>query len=82
MTYIATTEAERHFPELLSRVAKGEHIVLTTGGTPVALLVPPEDEHMTSDTGRIGREMLAYRDEVRRTLDGSFRDMAHDGHRF
>jgi hypothetical protein len=29
-----------------------------------------------------GREMLAYRDRVKRTLGGSFRELAHAGHRY
>jgi hypothetical protein len=34
------------------------------------------------DPARVGREMLEYRDQVKRTLGGSFRELAHDGHRY
>ena len=34
------------------------------------------------DPARVGREMLEYRDRVQRTLGGSFRELAHDGHRY
>lgn len=81
MTTISTTDAQRRLPELLVRVANGERIVLTTGGTPVAMLVPPEISQTDTDAARVGREMLAYRDTVKRNLDGSFRDLAHEGHR-
>jgi hypothetical protein len=35
-----------------------------------------------SDPARVGREMLEYRDRVKRTLGGSFRELAHDSHRY
>ncbi len=34
------------------------------------------------DPARVGREMLAYRNRVKRTLGASFRELAHDGHRY
>jgi hypothetical protein len=34
------------------------------------------------DPARVGREMLEYRDRVKRALGGSFRELAHDSHRY
>ena len=82
MTTVGTFEAKTHLTRLLERVAKGERIVITNRGKPVAMLVPTEanDER---NTAQIGREMLEYRDRVKRTLDGTpFRDIAHEGHRY
>ena len=45
------------------------------------MLVPPE-EGVRPDTAEVGQAMLAYRDKVKRRLGGSFRDMAHEGHRY
>lgn len=80
MTSVGTFEAKTHLTRLLERVARGERILITNRGRPVAMLVPPEIV-AEADTARIGREMLAYRDRVKRTLGGSFRDLAHEGHR-
>jgi prevent-host-death family protein len=82
MTTIGTFEAKTHLTRLLDRVAKGERILITNRGRPVAMLVPPEAP-AERDSARIGREMLAYRDRVKRSLGGSsFRELAHEGHRF
>jgi prevent-host-death family protein len=82
MTKVGTFEAKTHLTQLLERVAKGERIVITTRGKPVAMLVPTEADS-ERDTARIGREMLEYRDRVKRTLGGTpFRDIAHEGHRY
>jgi prevent-host-death family protein len=81
MTNVGTFEAKTHLTRLLERVAKGERIMITNRGRPVAMLVPPEAQ-AEADTAQIGREMLAYRDRVKRSLGGqSFREMAHEGHR-
>jgi prevent-host-death family protein len=82
MTSVGTFEAKTHLTQLLERVARGERIMITNRGKPVAMLVPPEVDR-ERDTARIGREMLEYRDRVQRALGGaSFRDIAHEGHRY
>lgn len=43
MTTIGTFEAKTHLPALLNRVAKGETIIITKHGKPIARLVPAED---------------------------------------
>jgi prevent-host-death family protein len=80
MDTVGTFEAKTHLTRLLERVAKGERIVITNRGKPVAMLVPPEVE-VTAGSAEVGREMLAYRDRVKRRLGGSFRKLAHEGHR-
>jgi prevent-host-death family protein len=81
MDTVGTFEAKTHLTRLLQRVAEGERIVITNRGRPVAMLVPPEVAERP-DAARVGREMLQYRDRVKRTLRGSFREMAHEGYRF
>jgi antitoxin (DNA-binding transcriptional repressor) of toxin-antitoxin stability system len=61
-------------------VAKGERIVITNRGRAVAMLVPPETSGR-ADMAEVGREMLAYRDRVGRRLGGTYRELAHEGHR-
>jgi len=81
MDTVDTFEAKTHLTRLLERVAKGERIVITNRGRPVAMLVPAETGEK-SDAAKVGRDMLAYRDLVKRKLAGTFREMAHDGHRY
>jgi prevent-host-death family protein len=77
---VGTFEAKTHLTRLLERVAKGERIVITNRGKPVAMLVPANSD-AKSDTASVGREMLAYRDRVKKKLRGSYRELAHEGHR-
>jgi prevent-host-death family protein len=82
MTSVGTFEAKTHLTRLLERVAKGERIMITNRGRPVAVLVPP-DAGIQSDTAQVGREMLEYRDKMKRCLGAkSSRTLAHEGHRY
>jgi prevent-host-death family protein len=80
MTNVGSFEAKTHLPQLLERVAKGERILITNRGKPMAVHVPPEAAEPTS-VEAIGRKMLAYRDRVKRKAGGSFRELAHEGHK-
>lgn len=44
MDSVGSYEAKTHLPALLERVAKGEEIVITKHGVPIARLVPVEQE--------------------------------------
>ena len=81
MDTVGTFEAKTHLARLPARVARGERIPITNRGKAVAMLVPPEGG-ARADAAEVGRAMLEYRDRVRRSLGGSFRDAAHEGHRF
>ena len=81
MTSVGSFQAKTHLPQLLDRVANGERIMITKRGKPVAMLVPAEAEHVQS-AAEIGRAMLAYRDRMKRKLGGSFRELAHSGHKY
>jgi prevent-host-death family protein len=81
MESVGTFEAKTHLTRLLDRVARGERIVITNRGKPVAMLVPAEGGKQ-EDAARIGRAMLADRDRVKRRLGGTFSKLAHKGHRF
>jgi prevent-host-death family protein len=61
MTTVGTFEAKTHLTRLLGKVAKGEKIVITNRGKPVAMLVPPEPESRR-DIAAVVAEMLAARD--------------------
>jgi prevent-host-death family protein len=79
MTTVGSYEAKTHLPELLERVAKGEKILITRRGKPVALLTAPPGEE--SDVRAAIRQLK----ELRRgnTLGGlSIREMIEEGRRF
>ena len=62
MTSVGTFAAKTHLTHLLGRVAKGEKILITNRGQPVAMLVPPETEQV-GDIAAIVGDMLAERDK-------------------
>ncbi len=81
MTTVGSYEAKTHLPELLERVARGERIVITRRGKPVAMLVPPPAGK--KDVRRVIAEFKAYTKEQGRTLGGlTYRDLIEEGRRF
>ena len=83
MTSVGTFEAKTHLTQLLVRVAKGEKIVITNRGQPVAMLVPPEPGNRGDVAGLVA-EMLRTRDEHGPTLGKKLtvRQMLEEGRRF
>jgi prevent-host-death family protein len=83
MTAVGTREARIHWAQLLGRVARGERILITNRGQPVAMLVPPEPQGR-GDVGAVVREMLAARDKHGPTLGKGLtaRRMRSEGRRF
>jgi prevent-host-death family protein len=62
MTSVGTIEVKRYLTELLGRVGKGERILITNRGQPVAMLVPAEFRE-PQDAAAVVEEMLRARDE-------------------
>lgn len=83
MVEVGTFEAKTHLTQLLERVAKGERIVITRRGKPVAMLVPPEARPQT-DVSAVVRDMLAFRDQQGPKLGRglSIRKLVEEGRRF
>ena len=90
MADIGAYEAKTHLPKLLERVEKGERFIITRHGKPVAELIPVT----TRDTAAIMRaiaDVRAVRQRLQRRgvrirdvfgKNQSWRDLAHEGHRF
>ncbi len=77
MTTVGAYEAKTHLSELLDRVARGERIVITRHGTPVAVLAPP------GEVARIGvrdgiEALRAFR-EGRRTSAEEIKGWIEEG---
>jgi prevent-host-death family protein len=75
---VKVAEAKTHLSELLTKVESGEEIIIARGDTPVARLVPMDDEERRANLFRLIRrdrakntpvsleEILQWRDEGRR----------------
>lgn len=79
MISVGAYEAKTHLPRLLERVMKGERIVITKHGVPVAVL-GPHDPQSTVDTRGVIKDIRDFR--KRRTLGGSsLRELMEEGRR-
>jgi prevent-host-death family protein len=77
MDTIGAYEAKTHLPKLLDRVAKGERILITRHGMPVAVLQPADAEKQI-DVAAVIQEMRRFRKE--HTLDGlSIKELIEHG---
>ena len=77
MESVGAYEAKTHLPKLLDRVAKGERIVITRHGTPVAVL-QPADEEKQSDVAAVIQKMRRLRKS--HPLNGlTIKDMVEQG---
>jgi prevent-host-death family protein len=77
MDTVGAYEAKTHLPKLLDRVAKGERIVITRHGTPVAVLQPADKEKQI-DVGAVIQDMRRSRTAYR--LNGlAIKDMIEQG---
>ena len=80
-SYVGAFEAKTHLVELLVRVVKGESITITEVGKPIAKLVPVGHDEIV-EIKSVVKQMLAYRDEMKRSLDGiTIRELAEEGRR-
>jgi antitoxin (DNA-binding transcriptional repressor) of toxin-antitoxin stability system len=81
MTSVGSYAAKTHLPALLERVARGEKIVITRRGTPIALLTQPPRQ-----TAHDIRDVITRMKTLRRgNILGkgtSLRDLVEDGRRF
>ena len=79
MQEIGSYEAKTHLPSLLNRVVKGERIIITKHGSPVAMLVPFSAQ-VNPETKAIINQIREFRKHLK--LDGlSLKDMIKEGRR-
>jgi prevent-host-death family protein len=82
MHTVGSYEAKTHLPELLDRVARGDTVLITKRGVPVAQLVPPGPPARPNPSDVI-EDLIAYSRSQRRTLGGmTIRALIEDGRRF
>jgi len=76
METIGAYDAKTHLPDLLKRVAQGEHFTITRHGQPVARLLPMSER--PSDPAQVIEEILQFR-QGRHLGDLSVRDLMEEG---
>ncbi|MCI5218558.1 MAG: type II toxin-antitoxin system prevent-host-death family antitoxin [Candidatus Electrothrix sp. LOE2] len=83
METIGAYAAKTHLPKLLNRVSRGEKIIITKHGVPVASLQPPESattRQKQMPIKKIIAELRKFR--CRHKLNGlSIREMIEEGRR-
>ena len=78
MNSVGSYEAKTYLPALLERVARGEEIVITKHGVPIARLVPVQQERRR-DIRVVIEELKEFRKG--HTLEGSVKDLINEGRR-
>ena len=81
MQTVGSFEAKTHLPALLEQVQKGERIVITKHGVPVAMLVAPE-EAARVDRKEVIAELKAFGRGRKLPESVSVRDLIQEGRRF
>ncbi|WP_159717051.1 type II toxin-antitoxin system Phd/YefM family antitoxin [Geminicoccus flavidas] len=83
MTEVGILEAKTHLSRLIEQVEKGEEVVITRHGKPVARLQPMTSPVKPLDAAALEAEITKLREFRRgRTLqDATLRDLVEDGRR-
>jgi prevent-host-death family protein len=81
MRHVQASEAKTHLPSLLDDVERGETLVITRHGKPIARLVPEEksQREKTSETIAAIRELRKTMPKL--TVDEILSSI-HEGHRY
>lgn len=81
MREIQASEAKTHLPQLLDEVERGETIVITRHGRPIARLVP-EVERRQVEIARAIESIRARRRRTGRITAEELLSARHEGHRY
>ena len=79
MERIGSTEARAHLPRLLDRVARGESLIITRHGKPVAQLVPVTGERDRAQEA--SARIIERRRHLKRVPLADLVATIHEGHR-
>ena len=81
MREVQASEAKTHLPRLLDDVERGETIVITRHGKPIARLVPDQDGRRAERREAIAA-IKALRKRVGKVPLRELLDMRHEGHKY
>jgi prevent-host-death family protein len=78
---VQASEAKTHLPQLLDDVERGETIVITRHGRPIARLVPDEDKRQAEKAKAVAA-IKALRKRVGKVPLQELLDARHEGHKY
>jgi prevent-host-death family protein len=81
MREVQASEAKTHLPQLLDDVERGESIVITRHGRPIARLVPDVDRRRAEAAEAVAA-IKALRKRVGKVPLQELLDMRHEGHKY
>lgn len=81
MREIQASEAKTHLPQLLDEVERGETVVITRHGRPIARLVP-ETERRQAEIARAIDSIRARRRRSGRITSDELLSARHEGHKY
>jgi prevent-host-death family protein len=81
MREVQASAAKTHLPQLLDEVERGETIVITRHGRPIARLVPEVDRRR-EETAAAMREIEAFRRAGARLSIDEILEARHAGHKY
>lgn len=81
MREIQASEAKTHLPQLLDEVERGETVVITRHGRPIARLVP-EIERRQAEIDQALESIRALRKQIGRVPLDELLSSRHEGHKY
>jgi prevent-host-death family protein len=81
MRKIQFSEAKARLSELLNDVERGETVIITRHGRPIARIVP-ENEEREADTLRTMERIEAFRKSMPRMTLAELLSFRHEGHKY
>lgn len=80
MELIGAYEAKTHLPQLLDRVARGEHLTITRHGKPVAQLIPVATDRQRAQ--QAAARIIERRRHLKKAPLTELMATIHEGHRY
>jgi prevent-host-death family protein len=80
MREVQASEAKTHLPSLLDAVERGETIIITRHGKPVARIVP-ETDHRRAELDRVLAEIEEFRKTMPSISVEELLKARHEGHK-
>jgi prevent-host-death family protein len=81
MSTVGAYEAKTHFAELLDRTERGETVVITRHGKPIAKLTPVEDSRREEVSKAVDR-LKSFRHGGPRVSHRELMSWIHEGHKY
>jgi prevent-host-death family protein len=81
MREVQASEAKAHLPNLLDAVERGETIVITRHGKPIARIVPEVDLRR-AELDRVMAEIVEFRRTMPRISLEDLLSARHEGHKY